>query len=173
MGLDVGHRQDRLLGLDRQIARSAGSAGGHRLRGIEQLIVFDAAMRQADAGGLLTVHHLTEQNSRHGHLRTGDATQHPRVPSTRMQPDLQEAGVELGAARGQSHIAAQREVHARTHRGAVDRRKRRQRAAGDTKEALVDRTEARLPRLGKVAQVCTGTERRRGSGDHDGTCGLV
>ncbi len=43
-----------------------------------------------------------------------------------------------GARRRQPHVAAEGQVHAGPDRGAVDRRQRRQRAAGDAQEALVD-----------------------------------
>ena len=55
---------------------------------------------------------------------------------------------------GDAHVAAERHVHAGADGGAVHRRQRGQRAAGDPQEALVDRragsapsASARLPRL--------------------------
>ena len=60
-----------------------------------------------------------------------------------VQPELQEPGVEPGPARGEAHVAHEREVHARADRGAVDRRDRRQRRPGDAEEALVDAAQAR------------------------------
>ena len=56
MGVDVGHRLNGLLGLDDQLARCACRAGSHCLRGLEQLIVVDAAMGEADTRRLFAIH---------------------------------------------------------------------------------------------------------------------
>ena len=146
------------------IASSRGALAARAaicLRRVEQLIVVDAAMGEADALGLGAIHHLAEHDGSHRRLRPGDAAQHPRVAAARVQADLQEPGVELGPAGGEAHVAAERQVHAGADRRTVDRGQRRQRAAGDAQEAFVDRAEAGLAGLGQVAEVGAGAERRR------------
>ena len=150
-----------------QLAWRRGGAGGHLLRGGEQLVVVDAAVHEPDPLGLGAVHHLAEHDRGERGLRAGDAAQHPRVAAARVDADLQEAGVELRPPRREPHVAAEREVHAGADGGAVHRGERRQRAAGDPQEPLVDRAEALLGRLGEVAEVRAGAERRRGAGDDD------
>ena len=145
------------------------SASRHLVCCLEQLVVVDAAMHQADALGLGAVHHLAEHDAGEGGLRADDAAEHPRVPAAGVDADLQEPCVELGPPGGQAHIAAERQVHAGADRCTVDCRQRRQRAAGDAQEALVDGAEALLAGLGQVAQVRTGAERGRRAGDDDRT----
>ena len=173
MGVDIGHRLNGLLGLDGQIARRAGSAGGHRLGDLQKLVVVDTPMGETDARRLLAIHDLAEHDGSHRHLRPGDATEHPRVPAARMQADLQKSCVELGSPRGQADIASQREVHPSTNRGAVDRRQRRQWAASDSKKAFVDGATSCFARFGQIAEVGTGAEGRRRTCYNDRSDGFV
>ena len=83
--------------------------------------------------------------------------------------DLEEAGVELGPPSGETDVAAEGQVHPGADGGAVDGRDRRQRAAGDPEEALVDVAEAAAVGLLEIAEVGTGAEGGRRPGDHDRT----
>ena len=74
-------------------------------------------------------------------------------PPPGWMPSCRKRVSNLAVPRRDAHIAAEREVHAGADRGAVDRGDRRQRAAGDAQEALVDRAQALLGRLGQVAEV--------------------
>ncbi len=139
----------------------------------EQGVVVDAAVDEADPLGLGAVEHLAEHDRGHRRLRTGDAPEHPRVPAAGVEPDLQEAGVEPGPAGGEAHVAAEGEVHPGADGGPVDGGERRQRAAGDAQEALVDVAEARPVGGRQVAEVGAGAERRRRAGDDDRADGLV
>ena len=150
-----------------------GGGGGDRVGDRQQLVVVDAPVREADPFGLGPVEHLTEHDRGHRRLRSGNPPQHPRVTTPRVQADLQEAGVELGATSRDPHVAAEGEVHAGTHGGAVDGGERRERTAGDPQEALVDGAEAATVGRPEVPEVGTGTERRRGAGHDDGTHRLV
>ena len=67
--------------------------------------------------------------------------EHPGVAAAGVHAELQEPGVEPGRARGEAHVAHERQVHARADGGAVDRGDRRQRRPADAQEALVDRAE--------------------------------
>ena len=81
--------------------------------------------------------------------------------------------VEFGAPGRDSHVAAEGEVHSGADGGAVDGGDRRQRAAGDAQEPLVDASQAVPVGLRQVAQVGPGTERRRLPGDDDRADRLV
>ena len=72
------------------------------------------------------------------------------------------------AARGQTNVAREREVHPGSDCGAVDRGDRRQRRSGDADEALVDTAQAAALRAAEVRQVGAGAERWRRAGDDDG-----
>ena len=95
----------------------------------QQLIVVVATMHQAHAFGLGTVHYFTKHDTGKRGLRADDATQHPGVTAAGVNADLEKARVELGAPRGQPHIATEGEIHSSADRCAIDRGQRRQRAA--------------------------------------------
>ena len=152
----------------RQLGRGRRRPGGHLVRRVEQRVVVDAAVDETDPLGLGAVEHLAEHHRGHRRLRPGDAPEHPRVPAAGVQPDLQEPGVEAGPPRGQPHVAAEGEVHPGTDGGAVDGGQRRQRAAGDPQEPLVDAAEAGAVGRRQVAEVGAGAERRRRAGDDHG-----
>ena len=140
--LDPGHVADGLLDGDRQVAGRRRGAGGHRLGGREQGLVVDAAQHQAEPLGFGTVEHLAEEHRSGRRLGADDAAHHPGVPPARVDAELQEAGVEARPPGGQSHVATERQVHPGPDRRPVDRGERRQRAAGDAQEPLVDRAQA-------------------------------
>ena len=173
VSVDVGHRLNGLFGLDGQIARCASGASSHRVRDLQKLVVVDAPICESDARRLLAVHDLAEHDGSHRHLWAGDATEHPRVPTARMQTDLQKASVELGSSPSEADITSQRKVHPRTHRRAVDRRQCRQWTAGDSKKAFVDGAKAGLASFGQIAQVGTGAEGRRRTCYNDCSDGFV
>ena len=107
-------------------SRGAAAARPAISRRVEQLIVVDALPHEPDALGLFTVEHLAEHDGGEHGLRAGDAMEHPRVATAGVQPELQEARVELRAPRRDAHVAHEREVHARADGGAVDRGQRRE-----------------------------------------------
>ena len=90
-----------------------------------------------------------------------------------VDPELQEAGVELGRVGHDADVTTERQVHAGADCGSVDRGQRRQRAAGDAEEPLVDRAEALARRLGEIAQVRSRAEGGWGTGDDEGADGVV
>ena len=89
------------------------------------------------------------------------------MATTGVDADLKEPGVELRSPSGQADVTAEGEVHPRADGGAVDGRDRRQRAAGDPQEPLVDVAEAAAVGLLQVAEVGAGTEGRWRPRDHD------
>ena len=132
VGVDVGHLRNRPLGNHHQLARGRccsrckGSGGGH------QLGIVDASMGQSEPLSLGTVEHLGEHHRRHRCLRTDDSALHPRVTSTGMQTDLQEAGIELGSAGCNPHIATERKVHSGSDRRPIHRGNRWKARAGNS-----------------------------------------
>ena len=71
------------------------------------------------------------------------------------------------------HVAAERQVHPCSDSRAVDGGERRQRTAGDAQEPFVDRAQAVARRLGEVAEIGAGAERRWRAGHHDGADAVV
>ena len=130
-------------------------------------------MHQTDSLGFSAVHHLAEHHACERGLRADDPAQHPRVPAARVDADLQEAGVEARPPRSEAQVTSEREVHPGTHGCAVDGGDGGQRRTGDAKESFVDRAEAPGGGLGEVAQVRSGTERRRRARHHDRSHALV
>ena len=63
---------------------------------LEQLRIVDAAPRQAVAFGPLAVEDVAEDDGGGRPLRSQEAAHHPRVPTTGVQAQLQEPGVEPG-----------------------------------------------------------------------------
>ena len=63
----------------------------------QRLQVDDDEVKEGDAP-------IAEHDRRHRRLWPGDAPEHPRVAASGMQADLQEAGVELGAAGRDAHL---------------------------------------------------------------------
>ena len=152
--VDVGHVLDRRAWSTIDSSRGAPAArAAISWAASSSCVVVDAAVHEPDPLGLGAVEHLAEEHRRHRRLRAGDAPQHPGVPAAGVDADLEEPGVELGPAGGETHVAAERQVHPGADRRTVDRGQRRQRAAGDAQEPLVDAAEAvpsasaRLPRL--------------------------
>ena len=171
--VDVGHVLDRRLRDEHQLAWRGGRPRRQLLGVVEQRVVVDAAPHEPDPLGLGAVEHLAEHHRRHHRLRPGDAPKHPRVAAARVQPELQEPGVELGPAGGEAHVAPERQVHPGADGRAVDGGQRRQRAAGDAQEPLVDVAEARAVGRPQVAEVGAGAEGRRRPGDDERADRLV
>src|SRR5262245_18259065 len=119
-------------------------------RGV-QLAVLDAPEHEADTSRFLAVEHLAEDDRRHRRLRARSATEHPCMAATRVKTELHEAGVEPRPPRGDADVTAESKVHPGADGGAVDRGDRRQRAAGDPQEPLVDAAEAVAIGFGEVA----------------------
>ena len=168
MVVDVGHRRDRLLRRDDELARHARGAGGHRVGRREQLVVVDAAVDEADTLG------LARRRAPRRTRRRPSPSAARRAGAASTCARRRGAGRSAGsacrtgpAAAGEPHVAAEREVHPGADRRAVHRGERRQRAAGDAQEPLVDRTEALPVGLGEVAEVGAGAERRRRARDDD------
>ncbi len=79
----------------------------------------------------------------------------------------------LARAGGNAHVAAERHVHSRADCCAVHSGDRRERAAGDAEESLVDVAQRRSIRFGQVSELGAGAERRRCAGDDDGADSFV
>ena len=146
VAIDLGDGGQRRLGPAGQLPRDARGPAGQGGGIGRQRIVVDAAPRQAAALGLRPVEHLAEQHRGRRGLRAGDALEHPGVAAAGVDAELEEPGVEPGPPGGEPQVAGQREVHAGADRGAVHGGDRRQGAAGDPEEALVDVTQALLLR---------------------------
>ena len=129
---------DRGLDVAGQLAVHRGGAPRELDRGVEQLVVGDAAPREPDLDGPLALDPFAEQVDRERRLRADGPFQQPRVPAARVQADLGEAGVEAGGRAHQPDVAREREVEAGPDRGPVDRGDRGQRAVADREEAVVD-----------------------------------
>src|SRR5262249_51950754 len=66
---------------------------------------------EADPSRFLAVEPLAEDDRRHRGLRAGGPAEHPRVAATRVQAELQEAGVEPRPSRREADVTPEGEIH--------------------------------------------------------------
>jgi len=166
--VDVGHVENCLLGLDRQLPRRRRGFRCELVGELEEVVARHRLVGQSDALGFLAVEHLAEEHCGHRGLRAGDPAEHPGVTATGVDAELQESRVELGPIAHDPDVTTKREVHPRADRCPVDGRERREWRTSNTKEPFIDHAEALTGGLGEVAEVGSGTECRWRSGDDHG-----
>ena len=88
------------------------------------------------------------------------------MAASRVDAQLEEPRVELRCSPGQAKVTHERQVHAGSHRGTVDRCDRGQRRAADSEEPLVHRPQSLLGGVAEMGQVGAGAERRGCPRDH-------
>ena len=146
---------------------------GEGLSGGEQLVVGDAAKRQAQALGLGALEHLAGEDHGRRHLRAHGPLEHPGVPAPGVEPDLEEPRVEPTGPAHHPDVAAEREVHPRSHGRSVDGGDREQRAARHLHEGAVDVAQPRLALVAELRDVGAGAEGPAPTGDDQGADALV